>query len=152
MALPVPPICESILFVTRYINLPSGNSNATVEDAEIIQYRDRATRVGKYVVGIDYLKFSDTMANPSVQSRIHELEDRFKGRKVIIGVDRLDYTKGLPEKLNGYKTFLEKNPELRDKVLLVQIAIPSREDVKAYQELEAQVNKLVGQVNGQYCE
>lgn len=152
MALLAQLTCESISLVTKYTSLQSGHSNAKVEDAEIIQYRDRATRVGKYIVGIDYLKFSDAMANPSVQSRTHELEDRFKGRKVIIGVDRLDYTKGLPEKLNGYKTFLEKNPELRDKVLLVQIAIPSREDVKAYQDLEAQVNKLVGQINGQYCE
>lgn len=106
----------------------------------------------KYIVGIDFLKFSDSMADPKVQSRIQELENRFKGRMVIIGVDRLDYTKGLPEKLNGYKTFLEKNPELRDKTLLIQIAIPSREDVKAYQDLDAQVNELVGQVNGQYCE
>lgn len=92
------------------------------------------------------------MVDPTVQSRIQELQNRFNGRKVIIGVDRLDYTKGLPEKLNGYKTFLDKNPELRDKVLLIQIAIPSREDVKAYQALETQVNELVGQVNGQFCE
>lgn len=110
------------------------------------------TTVGKYIVGIDYLKFSESLLDPKVQSRTQELEDRFKGRKVIIGVDRLDYTKGLPEKLKGYKTFLEKNPELRDKVLLIQIAIPSREDVKAYQDLESHVNELVGQINGQYCE
>ena len=117
----------------------------------MIQYKNRQTRVGKYIVGIDYLKFSDTMGDPKVQSRIQELHDQFKGRQVIIGVDRLDYTKGLPEKLNGFKTFLEEHPEMSDKVLLIQIAIPSREDVKAYQELDDQVNKLVGQVNGQFC-
>lgn len=117
----------------------------------MIKYKDRSTRVGKYIVGIDYLKFCDTMNDPKVQSRIKELQDRFQGRQVIIGVDRLDYTKGLPEKLNGFKTFLEKHPEMSDKVLLIQIAIPSREDVKAYQDLDDQVNKLVGQVNGQYC-
>lgn len=92
------------------------------------------------------------MGDPAVQSRIQELEGRVKGRKVIIGVDRLDYTKGLPEKFKGYKTFLERHPEWRDKVLLIQIAIPSREDVGAYQHLKAQVNELVGQVNGEFCE
>lgn len=91
------------------------------------------------------------MTNPNVQSRIKQLKGRFKGRQVVIGVDRLDYTKGLPEKLNGFKTFLDKYPDMRDKVLLIQITIPSREGVEAYQDLDDEVSKLVSQINGQYC-
>ena len=126
------------------------NRGAELQGSELI-YDNRSIRVGMYIVGIDYLKFSDARADPKVQTRIQELTDQFRGRHVVIGVDRLDYTKGLPEKLNGFKTFLDKHPEMKEKVVLVQVAIPSREDVKAYQELEKEVNSQVGQIVGNYC-
>lgn len=69
---------------------------------------------------------------------------------IIIGVDRMDYTKGLPEKLEGFRVFLDQHPEYSEKVVLIQIAIPSREDVKKYQDLEGEVSKLVGQITGKY--
>lgn len=62
----------------------------------------------------------------------------------------MDYTKGLPEKLEGFRVFLDQHPEYSEKVVLIQIAIPSREDVKKYQDLEGEVSKLVGQITGKY--
>jgi hypothetical protein len=62
----------------------------------------------------------------------------------------MDYTKGLPEKLEGFRAFLDQHPEWSEKVVLIQIAIPSREDVKEYQGLEGEVSKLVGQITGKY--
>ena len=62
----------------------------------------------------------------------------------------MDYTKGLPEKMEGFRVFLDEHPELSDKVILIQIAVPSREDVKEYQDLEGEVSKLAGQIIGKH--
>ncbi|KAJ9483155.1 hypothetical protein VN97_g10257 [Penicillium thymicola] len=126
-----------------------------IDDAGVksdkIHYDGRNVSVGKYVVGIDYQRFTDTICDPDVYTRIKDLESQYKGKKLIIGVDRMDYTKGLPEKMEGFRLFLDEHPEWSDKVVLVQIAIPSREDVKKYQELEGEVSKLVGQIIGKYA-
>ncbi|OQE71155.1 hypothetical protein PENNAL_c0110G11013 [Penicillium nalgiovense] len=115
-----------------------------------IHYNGRVISIDKYVVGIEYQRFANTIDHPEVQTRIQELETHHKGKSIVIGVDRMDYTKGLPEKLEGYRVFLEQHPEWREKVVLIQIAIPSREDVKKYQDLEGEVSKLVGQIIGKY--
>lgn len=101
-------------------------------------------------MGIDPQKFFDSQFDSSVQERIKQLEDIYRNKTIIIGIDRLDYTKGLVQKLNGYESFLRQHPELSTKVTLVQVAIPSREDVKEYQELEEEVSKHVGSINGKY--
>jgi len=75
-----------------------------------------------------------------VQAHIHELRQRFQGRKVMLGVDRLDMIKGIPQKLLGFEKFLSEHPEWRDRVLLVQIAVPTRTDVPEYQRLTSQVD------------
>ncbi|KAF7713450.1 Trehalose 6-phosphate synthase [Penicillium ucsense] len=116
-----------------------------------LRYKDRMVKTGRYIAGIDVGRFTRTLEDRKVQARIKELESLYKGKKVIIGVDRLDYTKGLTEKMEGYRIFLDEHPELRDKVILVQIAIPSREDVKEYQDLEGEVSKSVGQIIGKHA-
>jgi trehalose 6-phosphate synthase len=103
------------------------------------------------------------LKNPKCQERIAELEEKFKGKKIIVGVDRLDYIKGVPQKLHAFDVFLTHHPEWRGKVplpqsitptdrkvVLVQVAVPSRGDVEEYQNLRATVNELVGRINGQY--
>eukprot|EP00198_Chlamydomonas_reinhardtii_P002762 XP_001692098.1 trehalose-6-phosphate synthase/phosphatase [Chlamydomonas reinhardtii] len=70
--------------------------------------------------------------------------------QIMLGVDRLDMVKGIPQKLLAYEKFLEEHPEWRDKVLLVQIAVPSRTDVPEYQKLRSMVHEIVGRINGQY--
>lgn len=75
---------------------------------------------------------------------------QFAGKKVFLGIDRLDYVKGIPHKLYALERFLDKNPHWRGKVVLVQIAVPSREDVPMYQRLRRQTHELVGQINGKY--
>lgn len=105
---------------------------------------------GRYIVGIDPQKFADTLQKQEVQDRIKTLEERYKGMKVIVGVDRLDYIKGLTQKLKGFDSFLDDHPELRNKVVLIQVAVPSREDVKEYQELETELSTLAGKINGKH--
>ena len=75
----------------------------------------------------------------SVQKRIAQLEHRFAGCKVIVGVDRLDYIKGVPQKLHALELFLTQHPEWIGKVVLAQLAVPSRQDVEEYQNLRATV-------------
>jgi trehalose 6-phosphate synthase/phosphatase len=74
---------------------------------------------------------------------------RYRGRKVLLAVDRLDYTKGVPERLRAYAHLLRTAPELRERVVLIQIAVPTRERIDTYQELRTEVNRLVGEINGQ---
>lgn len=79
------------------------------------------------------------------------MEKEYEDKKVIIGIDRLDYTKGIVQKLKGFDHFLEQHPHLINKVVLIQVAIPSREDVKEYQELEEEVCFHTGKFVGKYC-
>jgi trehalose 6-phosphate synthase len=78
------------------------------------------------------------------------LEQKFQGVKLMVGVDRLDYIKGVPQKLHALEVFLSDHPEWVGKVVLVQVAVPSRQDVEEYQNLRAVVNELVGRINGKF--
>ncbi|KAK1138712.1 hypothetical protein N8T08_002061 [Aspergillus melleus] len=116
-----------------------------------IQYKDRKIMADKFIVGIDPQKFTDALEDPDVRTRIQELQERYKGVKVILGVDRLDYIKGLTQKLKGYDYFLDHHPEISKKVVLIQVAVPSREDVKEYQDLETDICTTVGKINGKHA-
>jgi trehalose-6-phosphate synthase len=76
------------------------------------------------------------------------LRCRYSGLKVLLGVDRLDMIKGIPQKLLAFEKFLEDHEDTRGKVVLVQIAVPSRLDVPEYQQLRSQVHEIVGRING----
>lgn len=103
-----------------------------------------------FPIGIDPEKFVDALETPKVKARVAHLERKFEGVKLIVGVDRLDYIKGVPQKLHALEVFLTEHPEWIGKVVLVQVAVPSREDVEEYQNLRAVVNELVGRINGKF--
>ncbi|KAL2836465.1 glycosyl transferase [Aspergillus pseudoustus] len=115
-----------------------------------IVYGGQTVHTGTFIVGIDPQKFMDGLQGEGVRARVDELEDMYKRKIVILGVDRLDYTKGLVQKLQGYEHFLAEHPELKSRVTLIQVAIPSREDVKEYQELEKELSQLVGKITGEH--
>lgn len=106
--------------------------------------------VAAFPIGIDPDKFIDALEEKRVQDRIAVLERKFAGVKLIVGVDRLDYIKGVPQKLHALEVFLTEHPEWIGKVVLVQVAVPSRQDVEEYQNLRAVVNELVGRINGRF--
>ena len=85
-----------------------------------------------------------------VLKRTDELRSRHAGRKLIVSVDRLDYTKGIPERMRTFRRLLRENPSWRGKVTLIQVAVPSRERVPAYADLRREVAELVGDVNGDF--
>ncbi|KAL9236489.1 hypothetical protein vseg_011153 [Gypsophila vaccaria] len=110
----------------------------------------RLTRVAAFPIGIDSERFIRALELPQVQEHIKELTERFSGRKVMLGVDRLDMIKGIPQKLLAFEKFLEENPYWKDKVVLLQIAVPTRTDVPEYQKLTSQVHEIVGRINGRF--
>ncbi|OJJ52250.1 hypothetical protein ASPSYDRAFT_164986 [Aspergillus sydowii CBS 593.65] len=115
-----------------------------------IEYRGHKAHTGTFVVGINPQKFENSLKDKDVQKRVRELEEEYQRQTVILGVDRLDYTKGLVQKLRGYEYFLQQHPDLKGKVTLIQIAIPSREDVKEYQDLEQELSTIIGKINGEH--
>jgi trehalose 6-phosphate synthase len=115
-----------------------------------VEYQGKMIAVGAFPIGIDPMKFEEGFNQRNVQERIEMLERKFEGIKLMVGVDRLDYIKGLPQKLHAFEIFLNHNPEWIGKVVLVQVAVPSRQDVEEYQNLRAVVNELVGRINGKF--
>lgn len=114
------------------------------------EYNGRFVTVGAFPIGIDVTKFDDAFQNPKVTNRIAELRKKFEGVKVVVGIDRLDYIKGMPQKLHSFELFLTENPEWVGRIVLVQVAVPSRQDVDEYRDLWRETNELVGRINGKF--
>ncbi|MBA3542768.1 MAG: trehalose-phosphatase [Deltaproteobacteria bacterium] len=113
--------------------------------------RDAATRVKAIPVGIEPNQFA-VAATSAPPPELGSFEQMLAGRKLILGVDRLDYSKGIPERLEAFARMLERFPEWRGKVSLVQVSVPTRSDVPDYAELRSRVEALVGRINGAFGE
>ena len=110
----------------------------------------RTVKVDAFPMGIDYQKFSGAEGDPRVQKGIKRIRDKVGDRKVVLSIDRLDYTKGIPERLEIFDMFLDKYPEYRDKVKMILVAVPSRTGVEHYRMLKRRLDELVGRINGKY--
>jgi len=119
-------------------------------DPEAIHKPSHSARLGVLPIGIEPGEIAALCETEEARSELRSLRARFAGKQVIVGVDRLDYTKGIPQKLLAFEALLEANPDLRDRVALVQVAAPSRMGVLEYQELKRQVDELVGRINGRF--
>ncbi|KAH9289342.1 hypothetical protein KI387_033459, partial [Taxus chinensis] len=117
---------------------------------EGVEDQGKLTRVAAFPIGIDSDRFIKALELAEVKEHVIELTKKFAGRKVMLGVDRLDMIKGIPQKILAFEKFLEENPTWRDKVVLVQIAVPTRTDVPEYQKLTSQVHEIVGRINGRF--
>jgi alpha,alpha-trehalose-phosphate synthase [UDP-forming] len=115
-----------------------------------VRVGDRVMKVGAFPIGIDYKAFEETARSPEVETRMAELSRAIGPYHLILGVDRLDYTKGIPERLLAFRNAIERFPELREQVILFQMTVPSREGVAEYQALKARIEQLVGEINGEY--
>jgi len=112
----------------------------------------RELRLEALPIGIAPEEFLRPLANRGGREQAAgEMHARFGRLRVLLAVDRLDYTKGIPERLRAYRRLLEIAPELRERVVLVQVAVPSRERVPRYAALRREVNELVGEINGDFA-
>jgi trehalose 6-phosphate synthase len=117
---------------------------------------DHAVRIGNFPVSIDFDEFARKAESDEVVRRVAEIKEDLgvdvNRRHILLGVDRLDYSKGIPERLKAFANALERFPELRERVSLVQIVVPSRTHIRKYQDLRLDIERLVGKVNGLYTQ
>jgi trehalose 6-phosphate synthase/phosphatase len=126
----------------RIINV-GGAANELVVD-------NRSVTVDAFPMGIDYKKYSQLTEDKLVRRKEKQLRKMVDNNKIILCIDRLDYSKGIPQRLAAYDLLLSRHPELRGKINLIQLVVPSRDKVQKYKELKEEMNRLVGEINGKY--
>ena len=112
----------------------------------------RTVKTAAFPIGIDFSEFDKTLASEETKSAFETLKRSAEDKKIIIGVDRLDYSKGLEERFQGYRRFLEENYDWRGRVSFLQIAPPSREEVHTYEAIRERLDELSGRINGEFAE
>ncbi len=124
-----------------------------------IHLEDRIILADAFPMGIDYEKFNSKakalfQKTQREKSELHlELEKYFlvsPERQLILSIDRLDYSKGIPNRLHGFELFLERHPEYHNKVTLIMLVVPSRSEVDQYKLLKSDIDELVGRINGRF--
>jgi trehalose 6-phosphate synthase len=111
-----------------------------------------AAKVAAYPIGIDTMGFASLAARRFRTHNVTQLRDSLAGRALAIGVDRLDYTKGLPQRIAGFGKLLQRFPRHRSRITFLQVAPVSRGDVAQYRALRRELDEMVGRINGQYAE
>jgi trehalose 6-phosphate synthase len=111
-----------------------------------------ATRVAAHPISIDADEFAALAIDPDTERELDDLRTQFAGRHVMLGVDRLDYTKGIRHRLQSIERLLAEREDLRARLAFIQIAVPSRDDVREYRELREQVETEVGRINGRFTD
>ena len=116
---------------------------------EAVQYEGRHVRLGVFAMGVDARALSDRADQPDVAARAASLRADSPG-KLLVGIDRLDYTKGIPRRLLAFETLLARRPEWHGRVRLLQVAVPSRTGLRSYRRFREEVDALVGHINGTF--
>ena len=119
-------------------------------ELHVIRFENRKIRVGHLPIGIDFDSFENSAKSEAVAHRSQQLRAGFPDCQLILGSDRLDYSKGIPERLRAFRNALERYPELRGRVVLVQIVVPSRVEIPRYHEFKGRIDRLVGDINGRF--
>jgi trehalose 6-phosphate synthase len=124
-----------------------------VTTAEVDQ---REVRIGSFPISIDFEEFAGKAESAAVNRRVAEIKANLGAdssrRVLLMGVDRLDYTKGIPERLAAFGNALERFPQLREKISLVQIVVPSRVKVPKYRDLKLEIDRMVSAINGKFAQ
>jgi len=110
----------------------------------------RIVKVGVFPMGVDYRRFHEAVMSPEVQQEKQQLRKILGDTKIVLSVDRQDYSKGIIHRLEGYATLLEKHPQWREKVTLLMIVVPSRIGIQDYQGTKNHLEELVGKINGKF--
>ncbi|MBC9933309.1 bifunctional alpha,alpha-trehalose-phosphate synthase (UDP-forming)/trehalose-phosphatase [Chitinophaga qingshengii] len=118
--------------------------------ANIVYYNDRAVVVETFPMGIDFNKFSGLANDPEVKHQIQSLKENFQQDRMVLSIDRLDYSKGILQRLQAFELLLQLHPEYIGKVVLYMIVVPSRDTVPQYKELRDEIDKLVGNINSRF--
>jgi trehalose 6-phosphate synthase/phosphatase len=121
-------------------------------DMRMVYCEGHTTRVQAFPISIDFNQFNDAAQKKPVLERAAKIREELRDVHIALGVDRLDYTKGIPERLRAFARLLRDYPDLRGKVTLFQIVVPSRETIVGYQNLMAEIERSVTHINGEYAD
>ena len=115
-----------------------------------IQVNDRVVRLGAHPVGLDMNRVKTVLDDPGTKAKMAQLRFELSGTKLILSVERLDYTKGILEKLLAYERLLEDHPELISKITLMMVCVPAAKEMTVYRELQNDIERAVGRINGRF--
>jgi trehalose 6-phosphate synthase/phosphatase len=115
-----------------------------------LRVKQRLVQIDSFSMGIDYDKFVNELNSEEVIQEVENYKQYLGNKKLIISIDRLDYSKGIPDRLIAFDQFLEQHPEYREEVSLVMVVVPSRDQVELYKKLKNEIDELVGRINGKY--
>ena len=118
----------------------------------VVHCGGRKVKVISAPIGIPVKALQALSADPDVETEVQRIRHSVGNRKMILGVDRLDYTKGIPERLLAFENLLKQSKSARNKYVFVQVMVPSRTDVLAYAELKDEIDQMVGDINGRFSE
>ncbi|MBP0446767.1 trehalose-6-phosphate synthase [Roseomonas sp. SSH11] len=138
--------------LTGLIDSMAQGTGMKVRPGGEVRFRDRRTRLRSFPIAIATQEFADLAAESVKTPKVQRFQESLAGRSLVIGAERLDYTKGLPERLRAFGALLEGFPEHRNRVTYLQIAARSREDVESYKDLKREIETLAGRINGDYSE
>lgn len=128
--------------VSRLLGLPASGNTISIDD--------RKVWVDAFPIGIDYEYYHSHAADSSTRRVVRHLRNTLQDGKLMLSIDRLDYSKGILQRLQAYQIFLERHPEQHRKVSLLQLVVPSRGRVPKYKELKDEIDQLVGDINGAF--
>ena len=128
--------------VHRILGIPTQGDTIRVEGREI--------RIGVFPIGVDAPTLSSLAEDADVANDVATIRAEARGERILLGIDRLDYTKGIPRRMLAFERLLEREPSWKGKVRLVQVAVPSRGDVASYQDFRSELDRLVGRINGAF--
>ncbi|MEL6654646.1 MAG: trehalose-6-phosphate synthase, partial [Bacteroidota bacterium] len=111
---------------------------------------NRSVNVDAFPMGIDYNKYAFPPQGDEVSDEVRFIQEYGDRQKLIISIDRLDYSKGIPQRIQAFELFLQRHPQYHGQVSLILVVVPSRSNVDQYQELKVAIDTLVGRINGQY--
>ncbi|MFI5135106.1 MAG: bifunctional alpha,alpha-trehalose-phosphate synthase (UDP-forming)/trehalose-phosphatase [Chitinophagales bacterium] len=120
------------------------------DEMRSLKFENRMVKADVFPISIDYRKFFDAFDNPLIMQLREELRQLCQNRKIIFSVDRLDYTKGVTNRLIAYHHFLKKFPEYTEKVVFLLLIVPSRALISQYSESKQEINELVGHINSTF--
>lgn len=133
----------------HFVSAARGLTSA-ISSSNEISYNNRNIVVDSFPMGIDSKKFHELTKEPLVREYIAELKKSFENTRLILSIDRLDYSKGILQRLRAYELLLQLNPDYVGSIVLYMIVVPSRDNVQQYKELLDEIDKTVGGINARY--
>jgi trehalose 6-phosphate synthase/phosphatase len=138
-------------YVSNFINCAARHKGTLLNTKKkIIRFKGHKTKIKHFPLGIAYNEYHKRANSPVVLKKAAKLKRLYGNKKIILGIDRLDYTKGILDRIKAFELLLEENPKYRENVVLVQIASPSRDKIEEYRTMKKEIDEAVGRINGKY--